>query len=256
LNHSFNLTKYKYLVLAGNTFVAFFGGGKPDTTTLRQRDETLGALADHEHVAQSGGEGVSLRIAHMDNIEATRVSLARCDDTDSTQIVSARDHAQVASFELDEVQNLALLNVVSDGVVHLNERIRIADGAAIMGDQEWNALRAGLDSSNSAQLVRALFGRDLVQDESTLHVIEQSEEIAGLFNGDNIHESSRESVVGANTIINLNGLLHDNLSHFGAGQGVLESVAKDYGQRKRLTQLVRAGGRSRGKYTAEFVQHP
>lgn len=100
--------------------------------------------------------------------------------------MTAGDHAEVASLELQEVDNLAGVDVVTDGVVDLDQWVGVADGAAVVRDQEGDALRAGLNALDFAELILGLFSGDLVKNISALGVIEQTEEITGSFDGDNI----------------------------------------------------------------------
>lgn len=44
-------------------------------------------------------------------------------------------------------------NVQDDGVVSLDDWIRVTDGAAVVGDQEWNVLGAQLGLLHFAQFV-------------------------------------------------------------------------------------------------------
>lgn len=67
--------------------------------------------------------------------------------------MTAGDHAQVTSLELDEVDDLARRDVVSNGVVVLDLRIRVADGAAVVCHKEWDSLWASAHLLHTAQLV-------------------------------------------------------------------------------------------------------
>lgn len=96
---------------------------------------------------------MSERVLDVDDVEATHVTLPRGDDTHTAQIVATGDHAQRAGLELDVVDDLAALDVVADRVVHLHQRIRVADGATIVRHQVWNSLRAGGHLLHLAQLV-------------------------------------------------------------------------------------------------------
>ena len=44
------------------TFVSLLGDGQLDAVASGQGDVRLGALADHEDVGQTGGEGVTVRV--------------------------------------------------------------------------------------------------------------------------------------------------------------------------------------------------
>jgi hypothetical protein len=65
----------------------------------------------------------------MDNVEATIVTLTVGQDTNTTHVATTSDHGDGASVELDEVGDLAGLEVNLDGVVDLDERVRVADAA-------------------------------------------------------------------------------------------------------------------------------
>lgn len=100
-----------------------------------------------------GGKSVSKAVLDVDDVKATDMSLPRCDHTDTTQIVTASHHAQVTRLELDEVDDLARRDVVADGVVGLDLRIRVADGTAVVCHQEWDSLWASGHLLHTAQLV-------------------------------------------------------------------------------------------------------
>ena len=83
---------------------------------------------------------------------------------------------------------------------------------------------------------------------SSFHVIEHSEVLSSLVEGDDVHESAREGAVSSDSVVNLNeaGLvLHDFLD-LSSVQSVSESVLQKNAQRKAFSQLVRSSGRSWG----------
>lgn len=145
----------------------------------------------------------------MDNIEGSRVTFTVDDGTNSSQISSASDHAQVSRFELDEVLDLAGGNVQLDCVINLHQWIRVTDGAPIMGGDERNTFGSDLDALDFAQFVllndeeggvRVIFSQvfnsdfylgflsgNSVDGESSLDIIDQSEELSGLVDGDDIY---------------------------------------------------------------------
>ena len=63
----------------------------------------------------------------MDNGETTIVALTVGDDTDTTHVATAGNHGDGARVELDEVGDLASLEVNLDGVVDLDQGIGVAD---------------------------------------------------------------------------------------------------------------------------------
>jgi len=123
----------------------------------------------------------------MDNIEGSRVTFTVDDGTNSSQISSASDHAQVSRFELDEVLDLAGGNVQLDCVINLHQWIRVTDGAPIMGGDERNTFGSDLDALDFAQFVLGFLSGNSVDGESSLDIIDQSEELSGLVDGDDIY---------------------------------------------------------------------
>lgn len=67
----------------------------------------------------------------MDDVETSVVALTVGDDTDTTHVATTGDHGDGASVELDEVLNLASGEVDLDGVVDLDEGVRVADAVEI-----------------------------------------------------------------------------------------------------------------------------
>lgn len=59
----------------------------------------------------------------------------------------------LTSVKLDEISNFASLQINLNGVVHLDEGVRVADGASIVGHQVRDSFCAHKDLSHFAQLV-------------------------------------------------------------------------------------------------------
>lgn len=140
-------------LLGGDALVALLGDGEAHALAARQRDVGLGALADDEHVVQARGEGVARHVAHVHDVEGAGVALARHDGAHSPQVTPARDHAQVAGLELDEVHDLGGVDVELDGVVDLDERVRVAQRAPVVRHQVRHVLGPRAHVAHLAQLV-------------------------------------------------------------------------------------------------------
>jgi hypothetical protein len=95
-----------------------------------------------------------------------------------------------------------------------------------------------------------------VNRETALGVIDQSEVLARLVDGDHVHVSRRVCGVCSDFAIDLDEALHDDLLDFTAIEGVLETVSDEDNERKAVTELVRAGGRMRSICTRELVEKP
>ena len=89
----------------------------------------------------------------MHDIERPWMALPTHDCTNTPQVTTSSNHAQIARLEFDKVQNFGSRDFQLDGVVDLDHGVGVADGATIAGNQEGNSLRASLHSLNFAQLV-------------------------------------------------------------------------------------------------------
>jgi len=123
----------------GATAVTLLGDGELDALALGEGDPGLLATNDKD-VGLAGGEGVVNGVLEVDDGEATIVALAVGDDTDTAHVAAAGDHGDGTGIELDEVGDLACLDLNLDGVVDLDEGVGVADAADTLvskGDGEW-----------------------------------------------------------------------------------------------------------------------
>ena len=77
----------------------------------------------------------------MDDVEGSWVTVTRLDDTNTASVTTTGDHAKVARVELDVLGDGAGLDVKDDGVVDLDVRGWVADGAGVVGDDVWDTLK-------------------------------------------------------------------------------------------------------------------
>jgi hypothetical protein len=96
---------------------------------------------------------VAKSILNVDNVERTRVTFTVDDGSDSPQVTTTSDHAQIARVKLDEVHDFVGSNVQLDGIVNLNQWIGVTDCASVMGGDEGDSLGSNLNASNFAKLV-------------------------------------------------------------------------------------------------------
>lgn len=180
-----------------------------DTLALGEGNPGL-LLANDENVVQPCGEDVVNGVLDVDDIETTIVPLTVSDDTNTTHVATTGNHDNGARVELDEVADLAGLEVNLDGVVDLDEGIRVADGAGIVRNEVRDTLLAELDALDLAELVGSLSVGDAVDGETTLGVVDQAEVLVGLLDGDDIHEAGRVGGVSADLAVDLDETLHDD----------------------------------------------
>ena len=229
----------------------------------------------------------------MHDIESTNVLLSVHDDTRSAHVTPTSDHDNVAGVKLDVVSDFALLKVELDSIVDRDQGVRITDGSAIVGDDMRDAFGTDGDPANLQKLVRRFFRRDTVDSESALHVVEKTEVLARLLNGNDIcitrlsgkshghierkleqtHKTSGVGLVGTNFAVDFDQALLDDGCHFSASQGILQSVAEEDGEREGFAKFVGTRRGARGlpgvmlaifaheaRFTyvcaAKLVQHP
>jgi hypothetical protein len=237
------------------TAVTLLSNGELDTLALGQGHPGL-LSADNEDVGLTGGEGVVNSVLDVDNVETTIVSLTVGDDTDTTHVTTTGDHGNGTSVELDKVGDLAGGKVDLDSVVDLDQRVGVADGSRIVRDQEWDSTTAELHALDLAQLVLGLLRLNAVDGEAALGVVDEAEALAGLVDGDDVHEAGGEGHVGADLAVDLDQALHEDGLGLAVVEGILETVADEDDQGHAVAELVRTGGGLGGVGAGQFVEQP
>jgi len=227
-----------------------------NTLALGEGDSRAVLVTDDKGSTETGSENVAVGVLHIDNIEGTLVDLAGLKDTNTTSVLTAGDHDKLANIELEDLSDLARLEVVLDGVVDLDERVRVADGAAIVGGDHGDLVGADADSGDLAELELGLSIVNRGEGEAALGVVQEAELLLGLVDGDNIHETSGEAGVSADLAVNLHKAAHANRESLLAGQSVLETLTEDEDNREGVTEGVGAGAGAGGPDTAQLVEHP
>lgn len=239
----------------GTTTVTLLSDGELDTLALGQGDPGL-LGTDDEDVGLTGGKGVVNGVLQVDDVETTIVTLTVGDNTDTTHVTTAGGHGQVADLELAEVIDLASGQVDLDGVVDLDQRIRVADGSRIMRNQEWDTATSELDALDLAELVLGLLGLDAVDGEASLGVVDKTEVLASLLDADDVHEASGVGQVGADLAVDLDQTLHQDGPGLAVVQGVLEAVADEDDQGQAVASLVGTSGGLGSVGSGQLVQEP
>lgn len=96
-----------------------------------------------------------------------------------------------------------------------------------MRNQEWDAALAQLYSLDLAQLVLCLLFSDAVDGETALGVVNETEVLACLLDGDDVHVAGWVGRIGADLAIDLDQALHDNRLGLTAIEGVLQTIGED-----------------------------
>lgn len=96
---------------------------------------------------------MSKSILNVDDIEGTRMTLTVDDGSDSPQVTTTSDHAQVARIKLDELHDFIGCNVQLNGIVDLHQWVGVTNGATIMCSDEGDTLWPNLNATNFAKFV-------------------------------------------------------------------------------------------------------
>lgn len=244
------------LSLGPPSLVSLLGNGKLDTLAFWQRNPGLGALTNDENVGDTSGKRPVEHILDVDNIEASDMSLTVGDGADTSHVATTSDDDHVSSIKLDESGDLALLQVVLDGIVGFDVRVWVADSSSIVGDDVWNTTVANENLLDFAELVGSLLGGDAVNRKAALDIVKETEVLSGFFNGDHILEADGVLDVCSDLSIDLDESLGKDGSHLTTSKGVLETATEEDGKRKRFPELVRTRRRSRSIGAPELVEHP
>ena len=130
----------------------------------------------------------------------TGVTVTVNDGSNTANVMSTDGHSNVTNIERDKVGDGSVLDIELDGVVNLHVRIGVTDGAAVVGHdvRDSGSLAGGegvasdgglLGGSNlldTEELELGLSFRDSVEDEASLDVVEKTEVLSGLVEGDDI----------------------------------------------------------------------
>jgi hypothetical protein len=123
-------------------------------------------------------------------------------------------------------------------------------------DQEWDSALAKLNTLDLAQLVLGLLGLDAVDCEAALGVVDETEVLASLLDGDDVHEAGGVGHVGADLAVDLDETLHQDGPGLAVVEGILQAVADEDDQGHAVAELVRTGRCLRGVGTGELVKQP
>jgi len=166
------------------------------------------------------------------------------------------DHNHGSKAEFVDVRALSSGDGDLDGVVDLNIRVRVTEGASVVCDSARDLVGSNVNLVDSAKLVLSFFAVEANQDVSSLDVVHKSETIVRLRHLDDVHETSRVVGVGADLSVNLDATFHADLLAFLSGQGVLKTFTENNGNGQALTKLVRSLGGARGPDSPHLADVP
>lgn len=126
----------------------------------------------------------------------------------------------------------------------------------IVRNQEGDSALAKLDTLDLAELVFGLLGSDAVDGEAALGVVDETEVLASLLDGDDVHEAGGVGDVGADLAVDLDEALHHDGLGLTAVEGVLQPVADEDDEGHAVAELVGTGRRLGGIGSGQLVQEP
>jgi len=212
--------------------VSLLEDGELDTVALGEGDGRLAGTADHKHVLQTGRERVAGGISDNNNIKSTGVVLGVDNASNTSSVASLADHDGGTGLELELSDGSAGLNVDLDGIVDLDERVGVTDGAAVVGDDVGDLLGGDGTLLHTAQFPLLLLVGDAVKNVAALGIEYQAELVASLGDLDNVHETSRVVGVSAGLAVNLDQLLHADHLGLLSGKSVFKAVSQDEDDRE------------------------
>eukprot|EP00754_Rhynchopus_humris_P002949 Rhum_TRINITY_DN11613_c0_g1::Rhum_TRINITY_DN11613_c0_g1_i1::g.46227::m.46227 len=227
-----------------------------DTLRLREADGDLVGPAHDERVKETRRERVAVAVLDVDDVEGARVALNVNGLAHTARVGSARHHDGRSRLELDEVHNLVLDQVELDRVTPGDERVREPDRAAVVGRQDRDAVHGRADGPHLQQLELGRLRVHLLEHEASLHVVQHTESVLRLRDGQHVHEANRVLRVGAHLVVDLHQALLRDHHRLLARERVLQTVPQDEEQGQGLSALgVRAPG-PRGVQTSQLGDHP
>ena len=133
-----------------------------------------------------------------------------------------------------------------------------ADGSSVVGDNVGNLVLAECLALNLAEFEACFFGFNADWHEAALHIVEDSEVLAGSHNVDNVHEAEWETWVSTGSVVdlNLNIFVAADFDTLLAGESVLQSLSQQDGQRDAFTEFVWSSGWARCVWSNQFVELP
>jgi len=217
-----------------------FKRSQANTLFLGERDPGILSLSNHENVSDSGSEGVSSSISDVDNIETSDVSISVDYNSDSSDVVTGGDSAQVAGLELNSVDDLTSGDVELNGVIDVDFRVGESESSTVVSDNVRDLVGANSLLGDLAELVFSFFGTNVSEDESALNIVENSVKFTSLLDADDIHKTSRESGVSSDLAINsdVSFLVIDDHSDFSSSESVFKTVLENDCKRKTFSVFV------------------
>lgn len=249
LNQSFSLISVLLLFL--------FHSVEPKSLVGWETDPGLLSLSEDQNVSGSGSENLAISILNVDDIDGSWVLLDVGDLSDSSDVVSSDGIDDVSEVELGDVFDGVLLDVELQGITDVDIWVGESEGSGIVSDDVWVSVWSEGLLDDLDQLELGFFWGDGLGVESSLDVIEDSESVVRLIDGNDVHDSQWVSVVSSDLSVNLDlrSLVVQDGLDFSVVEGILQFLLDQQGEGDALSSLVGSLGRSDAVKTSDLSKH-
>jgi len=230
-------------------------------------------FSNNKDISNTSGEFLATTVLEVDDIETSWMLIMRLNNSNSTNVGTTSDSGQLTNIKFKMTifcLNFTVLDVDSDSVIDSDKRIWLANGSAIVSYDEWDhslmtsvewvsangGLLGVINFDDLAKFVFCFFISDTMENEAAFDIIQHTEALIGLVDGDNILKTARIIDISANFAINFNKTTSSNYNNLTSCQGKLQTVAKDQRQRKAFPKLMGTSGWPGSPNAAKFGEHP
>lgn len=247
---------FSFLLFSG-LLLLLFHGVEPESLVGWETDPGLLSLSEDHNVSGSGGENLAVGILDVDDIDGTWVLFDVSNLSNSSDVVSSDGIDDVSEVKLGDVFDGVLLNVELQSITDVDIWVWESESSGVMGDDVWVSVWSeGLLDDLDQLEFRFLWGNSLGV-ESSLDVIENSESIVGLLDGDDVHNSQWVTVISSNLSVNLNlrSLIVQDGLDFSIVEGILQFLLDQQGEGDTFSSLVWSLGWSNAVETSDLSKH-
>jgi len=119
---------------AGFSLGSLLQDGLLDTTSLRKGNLGMVSRSYNENVSNTGTETISLHILDGGDVEGTIVFLDVDKLSNTPSVMSLGDHNHGSNSELKDISHLSGGNINLNGILGLDIRVGVTNGASIVSD--------------------------------------------------------------------------------------------------------------------------
>ena len=213
-------------------------------------------LTDDENVHDTCGEDSARCILKVNDIEGSHLLLDLLDCSDTADVTTSCNHGNIANLELDDGFDFACLDVELESIMDTDGWINIGDCTAIVCNNVWDTLGTNLELVDTEKLEGGFLSFDVVDAETALAVVDDTEEFVGLAELDDIHQTCWITIVCADLAIDLDEAALDDSDGFLSCKSVFKAVTKEDVDWKAFTKFVWTCGWVGSELTSRLSKKP